>query len=73
MKFNLPKSAIVTLLILNTSVNVFAQTPPPSPGFDEDVNDVATTPIDNWVVPMLIVGISLLFYYYKKFQNAPSK
>lgn len=38
------------------------------PGFDDgdDVVDVPAAPIDDWVVPMGVLGILLIYYFYKK-------
>lgn len=30
--------------------------------FDDDVDDV---PINDWIIPMAIIGLLLVFYYYK--------
>ena len=34
-----------------------------TPTFDDDVQDV---PIDNWVFPLAIVGLVIMFYFIKK-------
>ena len=41
-------------------------------GFDDDVidNPAPAAPIDNWVMPMLLLGILLMFYFYKKRQTS---
>ena len=48
------------LLFVSTIAN--AQTP----GFTDDVQDV---PIDNWVVPMLVLGAVVLFFVARKKQT----
>lgn len=75
MKFKFFKTVqiVLILFLLNASVGLFAQTPPPSPGFDDNVTDVPTTPIDNWMVPMFILGTITLFYYYTKYQKIQVK
>ncbi|WP_396167604.1 hypothetical protein [Flavobacterium sp.] len=40
------------------------------PGFPGEDDPGAPAPIDDWIVPMFIIGIILLFYYYKKYQKA---
>jgi hypothetical protein len=38
----------------------------------DDVVDVPAapgTPIDDWIVPMFIIGIILLFYYFKEYKK----
>ena len=41
------------------------------PEFDDgdDVVDVPAAPIDDWIVPMFIIGIILLFYYFKEYKK----
>lgn len=34
-----------------------------TPGFDDDVQDV---PVDNWVIPMALIGIVLMYFFIKK-------
>ena len=38
------------------------------PGFDDgdDVNDAVPAPIDNWILPMVIIGIAVMYYFIKK-------
>lgn len=54
------KIALVTLVTLAQIQTVVAQSTPP---FDDDVQDV---PVDNWIVPMALVGLGIMFYYVKK-------
>jgi hypothetical protein len=42
----------------------FAQANPPV--FDDDVDDVAPAPIDDWILPMAIIGIVVMYYFIKK-------
>lgn len=49
-------SIAIVLLQVQT---LFAQTP----GFDDDVQDV---PVDNWILPMALVGVCSMFYFIKK-------
>ncbi len=38
------------------------------PGFDDgdDVNDAEPAPIDDWILPMAIIGIVVMYYFIKK-------
>lgn len=58
---------IVTFLFLAQFVQA-------QPGFDDgdDVVDVPAAPIDDWVLPMVIVGIAIIAYYTKKKQYVAS-
>ena len=40
------------------------------PGFDDgdDVEDVPAAPIDDWIFPMVLLGIAMMVYYTKKKQ-----
>lgn len=40
------------------------------PGFDDgdDVVDVPAAPIDEWIFPMVLLGIAMMVYYTKKKQ-----
>ena len=40
------------------------------PGFDDgdDVVDVPAAPIDEWIFPMVLLGIAMIVYYTKKKQ-----
>ena len=49
-------SIAIVLLQVQT---LFAQTP----GFDDDVQDV---PVDNWIIPMTILGVALMYFFIKK-------
>jgi len=42
----------------------FAQANPPV--FEDDVEDVAPAPIDDWILPMAIIGIVVMYYFIKK-------
>ena len=46
-------------IVLLQAQTLFAQTP----GFDDDVQDV---PVDNWILPMALVGVCSMFYFIKK-------
>lgn len=50
---------LAVLVALSQVQFIAAQTP----GFDDDVQDV---PVDNWVIPMAILGIALMYFYIKK-------
>jgi hypothetical protein len=51
------KYAIVIALLQIESI--FAQ----APVFDDDVQDV---PINDWVLPMMLLGVGIVFFYLKK-------
>jgi hypothetical protein len=45
----------------------FAQANPPGFGDGgDDVEDVAPAPIDDWILPMAIIGIVVMYYFIKK-------
>jgi len=50
------------VMFFSVSTKMLAQ-----PGFDEgdDVVDVPAAPIDNWVYPMLFLGILLVYIVFK--------
>ena len=50
---------VVTVLFLAQFVQA-------QPGFDDDTVDVPAAPIDDWVLPMGVLGILLIYYFYKK-------
>ena len=49
-------SIAIVLLQVQT---LFAQ----APTFDDDVQDV---PVDNWILPMALLGLGVMFYFIKK-------
>ena len=53
------KIQLSVLVALSQVQFIAAQTP----GFDDDVQDV---PVDNWVIPMAILGIALMYFFIKK-------
>jgi hypothetical protein len=55
------KYAIVIALLQIQSI--FAQ----APVFDDDVQDV---PINDWILPMMLLGVGIVFFYLKKRQPA---
>ncbi len=38
------------------------------PGFDDgdDVEDVPAAPIDDWLIPLIVLGLIFMFFYLKK-------
>lgn len=42
------------------------------PTFDDgdDVNDAEPAPIDDWILPMMLLGVGIVFFYLKKKQPA---
>ena len=59
---NKTKIGYALVIALAQIQSISAQTP----GFTDDVQDV---PIDNWILPMLLVGAGLVFFYLKKKQT----
>jgi len=55
------KYAIIIALLQIQSI--FAQ----APVFDDDVQDV---PINDWILPMMLLGVGIVFFYLKKRQPA---
>jgi hypothetical protein len=35
-------------------------------GFDDDVQDVPAAPIDDWVLPVMLLAIAVVFFTYRK-------
>ena len=56
------KYAIVIALLQIQSI--FAQ----APVFDDD--DVQDVPINDWILPMMLLGVGIVFFYLKKRQPA---
>ncbi|MDT8346889.1 MAG: hypothetical protein RQ756_03725 [Flavobacteriaceae bacterium] len=58
-----------TILILATTANLFAQVP-----FDDQVNDVEpAAPIDQHLIWLGLVGLSLLMYFFIKHKKTAHK
>ena len=36
------------------------------PGFPAEDPGTPTAPIDSWILPMFVVGIIMMYYFYKK-------
>jgi cytochrome bd-type quinol oxidase subunit 2 len=53
------KIQLAVLLTLSQVQFIAAQTP----DFVDDVQDV---PVDNWVIPMAIIGVALMYFFIKK-------
>jgi hypothetical protein len=53
------KIAFVILVTLAQIQTVVAQS---TPTFDDDVQDV---PVDTWILPMALLGISIMFFIIK--------
>lgn len=43
------------------------------PLFVDGVDDTPAAPIDDWIIPMIVIGVLLIFYYYKKSQKPAHK
>lgn len=54
----------ITRILLFTSTLATAQTP-----FDDDVEDVPAAPIDDWVLPAILITILLVFLFLKNQKN----
>ena len=65
------KLQIYTLLFCMLSLVVNAQ----DPGFPGGENDpgAPAAPIDNWIFPMFVLGILLVYYLYKKYNLTEGK
>ena len=50
---------LAVLVALSQVQFIAAQTP----DFVDDVQDV---PVDNWVIPMAIIGVALMYFFIKK-------
>lgn len=57
------KIQLAVLVALSQVQFIAAQTP----DFDDDVQDV---PVDNWVIPMVILGVTLMYFFIKKFRRS---
>jgi hypothetical protein len=57
------KYAIVIALLQIQSI--FAQ----APVFDDDVQDV---PINDWILPMMLLGVGFVFFYLQKKKQQPA-
>jgi hypothetical protein len=56
----------ITRILLFTSALATAQTP-----FEDDVVDVPAAPIDQWELPMFLIGtITVVYFIYKKAQQS---
>lgn len=64
------KNILAILFICITFVNGFAQDPL-GPGNDPGAEPPA--PINDWLIPMAIVGVVLIFYFFKKMQHVPKQ
>lgn len=53
------KIQLAVLVALSQVQFIAAQTP----DFVDDVQDV---PVDNWVIPMAILGVALMYFFIKK-------
>jgi cytochrome bd-type quinol oxidase subunit 2 len=53
------KIQLAVLVALSQVQFIAAQTP----DFVDDVQDV---PVDNWVIPMAIIGVALMYFFIKK-------
>ena len=68
MKTISPLKSKIYLVVFNLFCFVAMAQDDGDPGFPgEDPGD--PLPINDWIVPMFIIGIILLFYYYKKYQK----
>jgi hypothetical protein len=58
---NIKYQLLLTLVILTQFVQA-------QPSFDDgdDVQDVPAAPIDDWIIPMIIIVLVMVFFYFKK-------
>lgn len=59
---------LTTIFIFCSAANLLAQ-----PGFDDNVNDEPTAPIDQHLVWLALVGLGILSYYFIKSKTASKK
>ncbi len=73
MKLTVEKFLLTLFLIL--SGFAFGQTPPPPPPDEETggIGSYPVTPIDMYVVMLMIVGLSMIVYYARYFKNQTKK
>ena len=65
-KINFIKYQLVLVFVLLTQL---AQAQTDAPTFDDDVQDVQVAPIDHWIIPVMVVGLLVLFRFYQKQQR----
>jgi hypothetical protein len=49
-------------IVLFQIQTLFAQ----GPTFTDNVEDVPASPVDNWIAPMVLVGLGIVFFFIKK-------
>ncbi|CAN1512976.1 hypothetical protein MCEGE10_00851 [Flavobacteriaceae bacterium] len=59
----------IYLIVFNLSSFVAKAQNSEHPGFPGEDPGAPSYPIDDWIVPMFILGVFLLFYNYKKYQK----
>ncbi|MBP6073800.1 MAG: hypothetical protein KA486_02405 [Flavobacterium sp.] len=62
---NYPAIRYQFLLVLFFLVQ-FTQANPPVFDDGDDVLDVPAAPIDDWILPMAIIGIAVMYYFIQK-------
>lgn len=56
----------IYLMVFNlVSIAAMAQQDPGFP-FEEDPGSDPAAPIDDWILPMAVLGIAVMFYYIKR-------
>jgi len=61
------RSIVLTLgLVVSNLITNSAFAQDPDPGFPGSDPGAPVSPIDDWVIPMVLVGIGLMFMAYKK-------
>ncbi len=65
MKSKFIKTIITISFVLYATVAIAQE------GFEEDVPDITpAAPIDDWVIPVFLIAIVMMYFYLKKQKNA---
>ena len=62
---NTPKIKIYLMVFYLVSIAAMAQQDPGFP-FEEDPGEDPAAPIDQWILPMVIIGIAVMYYFIQK-------
>jgi len=49
-------------------INQFVQASDDFPDFLDDAEDIPPAPIDQWIIPMVVLALLIMYYYNKKTQ-----
>ena len=64
-KYTIKKHLVVVFLLLTGYVQA---TEPGPPGFEDDVADVPA-PINDWIIPAMVLITLLMFFYFRNLQK----